>query len=228
MATWILHLRIADRLLSALPGLHAAAFVMGNIAPDSGRAVDFGRYDPPKSVTHYARKTDGETHYDTELFLSEHLRPEQARAYAPRSLAFFLGYYAHLLTDNAWLRLIHDSGEAPRARASRPEWEAYIRAAKRDWYDTDFLYLQSHPGFRAFGIFEGAAGFENDLMDAFGPDAFEVKRQEILAFYREPHEGLRREYPYFAPAQADAFVEEAYCQILPRMKEYSFAGRQSP
>ena len=219
MATWILHLRIADRLLDALPGLDAAAFVIGNIAPDSGRAVDFGRYDPPKSVTHYARKTGGETQYDTGIFLSEHLRPEQARAYAPRALAFYLGYYAHLLADTAWLRLILSDEEARRARTSRPEWEAYIRAAKRDWYDTDFLYLQSHPGFRAFGIFEGAAGFANDLMDAFAPDAFEVKRREILAFYRESPDGLRREYPYFTSAQADAFVEEAVCQILPRLQE---------
>ena len=219
MATWILHLRVADRLLDALPSLDAAAFVMGNIAPDSGHAVDFGRYDPPKSVTHYARKTGGETQYDTAIFLSEHLRPEQARAYAPRSLAFYLGYYAHLLTDTAWLRLILSDEEARRARASRPEWKAYIRAAKRDWYDTDFLYLQSHPAFRAFGIFAGAAGFENDLMDAFASDAFEVKRREILAFYREPPDGLRREYPYFTPAQADAFVEEAVCQILPRLQE---------
>ena len=36
MASWMVHLRIADRLLDSLPGLSAVDFVVGNIAPDSG------------------------------------------------------------------------------------------------------------------------------------------------------------------------------------------------
>ena len=36
MASWMVHLRIADKLLELLKDIDETAFVMGNIAPDSG------------------------------------------------------------------------------------------------------------------------------------------------------------------------------------------------
>ena len=36
MASWMIHLRIADGLLDRIPGLNETAFVMGNIAPERG------------------------------------------------------------------------------------------------------------------------------------------------------------------------------------------------
>ena len=36
MASWMIHLRVADLLMDKIPGLDEIAFVMGNIAPDSG------------------------------------------------------------------------------------------------------------------------------------------------------------------------------------------------
>ena len=36
MASWIVHLRIADQLLDRIPDLRSTEFVVGNIAPDSG------------------------------------------------------------------------------------------------------------------------------------------------------------------------------------------------
>lgn len=36
MASWMVHLRIADLLLSQISGLCPTEFIVGNIAPDSG------------------------------------------------------------------------------------------------------------------------------------------------------------------------------------------------
>ena len=36
MASWMIHLRVADRLLNEPGELDETAFIMGNIAPDSG------------------------------------------------------------------------------------------------------------------------------------------------------------------------------------------------
>ena len=36
MASWMIHLRIADKLLDRIPGLSPIEFIMGNMAPDSG------------------------------------------------------------------------------------------------------------------------------------------------------------------------------------------------
>ena len=35
MASWMIHLRVADLLMDRIPEIDETAFVMGNIAPDS-------------------------------------------------------------------------------------------------------------------------------------------------------------------------------------------------
>ena len=36
MASWMIHLRIADKLLDRIPDISPIEFIMGNMAPDSG------------------------------------------------------------------------------------------------------------------------------------------------------------------------------------------------
>ena len=52
MASWIVHLRIADKLLERFP-FDEASFVVGSIAPDCGRQNPDGlTYTPSKAVSH--------------------------------------------------------------------------------------------------------------------------------------------------------------------------------
>ena len=54
MASWMVHLRIADRLLDSLPKLSAVDFVVGNIAPDSGVPnQDWSEFTPSVIVSHF-------------------------------------------------------------------------------------------------------------------------------------------------------------------------------
>ena len=54
MASWMVHLRIADKLLDQLKDIDETAFVMGNIAPDSGVPnEDWTKFTPPKTVSHF-------------------------------------------------------------------------------------------------------------------------------------------------------------------------------
>ena len=57
MASWMIHLRVADLLMDRIPGLDETAFVMGNIAPDSGVPnSDWTKFQPPKDVSHFNEK----------------------------------------------------------------------------------------------------------------------------------------------------------------------------
>ena len=205
MASWMVHLRIADRLLKYWPDLDAAAFVMGNIAPDSGVPnEDWTRFDPPKSVSHFKGYPD-----PPEAFCTKHFNEELNRTYSRRESSFFLGYYVHLLTDAEWINEVF----APLLRAypdeAATDKDGLIRTAKEDWYDLDFLYLEQHPAFRAFSIYENAVDFDNDFMDIFPRDAFENRRRYICDFYRGGEHGdLHRTYVYLTPEQAEAFVEK--------------------
>ena len=58
MASWMVHLRIADELLNKLDGIDETAFIVGSIAPDSGVPnADWSVFSPPKSVTHFYKRT---------------------------------------------------------------------------------------------------------------------------------------------------------------------------
>ena len=49
MATWMVHLRIADGIRKRIPFLDRLEFLMGNIAPDSGVPnEDWSVYTPEK------------------------------------------------------------------------------------------------------------------------------------------------------------------------------------
>ena len=61
MASWMVHLRIADEILKRMEGLDETAFVIGNIAPDSGVPnEDWSKYFPPKNVSHFKTRLDDE------------------------------------------------------------------------------------------------------------------------------------------------------------------------
>ncbi|MFC4637584.1 hypothetical protein [Deinococcus hohokamensis] len=50
MATWIAHFRMAERRLADWPQFDPTAFVLGKVAPDSGKPNhDWTQFDPPKA-----------------------------------------------------------------------------------------------------------------------------------------------------------------------------------
>ena len=90
-----------------------------------------------------------------------------------------------------------------------------VWAAKGDWYDLDFLYLEQHPDFKAFSVYENAVDYENEFMDMFSRDAFENRRQYICGFYRgDRHGDLHREYTYLTPEKADTFVSDTVRKLI--------------
>ena len=219
MASWMIHLRIADQLMDRIRDLDETAFVMGNIAPDSGIPnADWSVYSPPKSVSHYKTRKGDETFFDIDRFVREHFTAEMIRSYSGREFSFFLGYYVHLLTDVDWTKDIYQPCMEAPADPSGKDKMSFIWEMKRDWYDLDFRYLEEHPAFRAFSIYEQAAGFRNSFMGIFSEDAFDNRREYICGYYHGEHDELYRNYPYLTPEQADKFVHRTAMRILTELK----------
>ncbi len=219
MASWMVHLRIADRLLDSLPGLSAVDFVVGNIAPDSGIPNENGTtFTPSTAVTHFRVDPSNPSAIQIPVFVERYFTPEQRARYSPAQNSFFLGYLVHLMTDQLW------SAQVVNALKERfpDQWQAdrqgLIVRAKEDWYDLDYKYLRQHPDFRSFRIYSGAIGYQNVFMSEFAPDAFDNRRQYITSFYLEENDHLDREYPYLTEGQMDGFVTSACAEILSRLK----------
>ena len=210
MASWMVHLRVADALLDKIDGLQETAFVVGNIAPDSGVPTpDWSAYVPDKKTSHFQISEGGTTEKSIAHFVSLYFTEDMRKAYSPKQYSFYLGYIVHLWTDVLWKAKIWYPSVDRYREAYESDPKDMTKKWKRDWYDLDFLFLRDHPNFRAFEIFEEAAGFENSYLDIFAKDAFDDRRKHITRFYRKKHENLDREYPYLTKIEMDKFVEDA-------------------
>ena len=215
MASWMIHLRIADRLLDELPGLSPAEFIVGNMAPDSGVPnADWSSFTPSTKVSHF-RTDDGtdKKEIDLEAYLKKYFTPTLRVGYDQKQDSFYLGYYVHLLTDCLWSDNIVMPCRVRFAEERAADRNAWIWRMKADWYDLDFKYLRDHPDFRAFRIYQAAAGFSNTYMEEFSPDAFDNRREYITGFYLQEKDNLDREYKYLTGAETDRFVEESTARI---------------
>ena len=214
MASWMIHLRIADKLLDRIPGLSPIEFIMGNMAPDSGVPnEDKTAFSPDPRVSHF-RTDDGtdKKQIDLDAYRDRYFSPELRAGYNDRQYAFYLGYYIHLLTDCLW----SDKIAYPAVKKFGKDNMAWI---KENWYALDFLYLRNRPGFRAFRAYLGSVGFVNTYLDFFAPDAFDNRREYITSFYLQDME-IPTELPYLTEAEADRFVDDAAAEILARLEEF--------
>lgn len=145
MASWMIHLRIADELLAKLPQIDETAFVMGSIAPDSGVPnSDWTEFSPPKAITHFNKKTPSGKRIDADHFCGRYFNETLIRHYSVKEYSFFLGYYLHLLTDVRWTEKILSALKRDHPAAYAGNKSKLIETAKEEWYDLDFLYLKFH------------------------------------------------------------------------------------
>ncbi|MDD4493710.1 MAG: non-canonical purine NTP pyrophosphatase [Eubacteriales bacterium] len=213
MASWMAHLRIADKLLDDIGNLSQQHFIVGNIAPDSGEPVggDWNVFTPSTAISHW--KQEGLPRSErAEKFKEKHL----TSIGRTDAFAFYLGYYTHLLTDYIWSRDIF----LPQKEQYAKEFEqdpGFIWRIKRDMYDLDHLYYKEHPDFNAFAVFAAVSVFPNTYLDYFSETAFETKIEYITNFYKSFNGNLDREYPYFTKSDMDSFVETAVSEIRPKL-----------
>lgn len=220
MASWMVHLRVADMLLDRIDEIRETEFIVGNIAPDSGVPnADWTVYTPSKDVSHFKTYlADGKSKIDVQNYLRQYFTAEKRTEYSREQYSFYLGYLTHLLTDREWVAKIYKPSIARYPEAYAADSHNLLWTLKKDWYDLDFLYLKKHPDFRAFQIYENAVGFVNRYMDIFAEDAFENRREYITGFYRSGREDIEREYQYLTEAQADQFVEDCVEAVTEKLE----------
>ncbi len=216
MASWMVHLRVADMLLEQNENVDEQAFVMGNIAPDSGVPNSYWtKFQPPKDVSHFSEKSQNKT-IKIERFISRYFNDLLIKNYSQKEYSFFLGYYVHLLTDIEWAHNVYEPLLQAYPKEADEDKYKLVWTAKGDWYDLDFLYLEEHPDFRAFAIYENSVNYENIFMDIFSRDAFENRREYICNFYHSNNHGnLHRDYKYLTPKQAEDFVKNTVKKLQP-------------
>lgn len=221
MASWIIHLRVAQGIYEKLDFVHKAEFVMGNIAPDSGiPTADGTGFVPDAGVSHFRTVDEnGIKAVHEDLFIARYFTKEKRESYNERAYAFYLGYLVHLLTDKLWASQIVYGAKKKFSAIFEQDHASFWKKIKRDWYDLDFLYLKKHPAFEAFRIYEGIKEFQNRYLDFFAEDAFVQRKKFIIEFYRKGVEEVEARETYISPEELDTFVEYAVEQIIETINE---------
>lgn len=129
MGTWISHLRIAENLFAAIPGLDETAFTCGSLSPDSGVPnMDWSVFDPPKEVTHFLQPGEDEGRIKDLEFHRLYLAGLSLDD-APARYSFVLGYFFHLRCDNLWSKWIVSTSKVAYAdhlaRRGREGWSDF-------------------------------------------------------------------------------------------------------
>ncbi|MEP7357523.1 MAG: hypothetical protein ABI847_09820 [Anaerolineales bacterium] len=214
MGTWISHLRIAENLLSDLPGLDPLAFSLGSLAPDSGVPnADWSIFDPPKSVTHFLDRGTDEGKIADLAFYRRYLAGLSPAA-NPGRYGFRLAYFYHLVSDRLWSALINDAARVEFAGlldtlSSDGWWKM-----KADWYDLDHKFVRENPQSLFWRLVRNADPPVADL-DFLPAAAIGQQLAYIQNFYGDPKpRELDRPYPFLNAASMDRYVASATASLL--------------
>lgn len=235
MATWITHLRLAEDLLGRIEGLEAAAFAVGNIAPDSGIPDEnWETFTPPPEVSHC--RIPHETYslgWNEDMRFCRHdlLPLPRTGDGAEEAFSYRLGYFFHLVTDNLW----HQQVGYPTMERFAAEFEAdpqFVWEVKRDWYGLDFEYVRSHPRSLFWTVFLGCEYRESYALDFMPPEAVKERIAYIQALYQREDDEVRAHYfdrpdLYLSREEMDRFVEGAVGKLA-RIYSCLFEAQMDP
>lgn len=222
MASWMIHLRVAQGIYKQINSLCTKEFIMGNIAPDSGiPAPDGNGFIPSAEISHF-RTLDSngikDVHYD--LFIQDYFTEEQRKSYDTQTYSFYFGYLTHLMTDKLWAEEIAYTAKDRFSWLFDTDNKGFWEKVKRDWYDLDFLYLKENPKFEAYSIYENIETFKNVFLPFFTENAFEERKCFITEFYRDGVRNVEEHETYLSMEELDEFVEFAVEEII-RLCHYS-------
>ena len=146
MATWTVHLRIAQKFIDSLDFLDKKEFIAGSLAPDCGYKIAERTFSPPPMVTHFS-KTGMKNDCNYKDFAKKYLLCAKTN----KERSFYLGYYIHLLTDILWSFIIYvpTYDMYGTDQKQNPELIKKIRA---DWSLIDAKFYCSNTDFEAFKI----------------------------------------------------------------------------
>lgn len=208
MATWLVHLRIAEKVKEKIADISLPYLMLGSIAPDSGVPDDTYRsYNPSKEVTHFKTKkkeTEGKSTIDLKGFYEKYLIPSKILTRSDNTRAFMWGYYFHLLADDEWNKYV-----APYKRIyekEKHEDKDFVSVMREEIYALDFLYLDKNN----YGIIEKFKNINANInfFSEFEPSYIYECQKKIINCYEKEQYVLDREYRFFSSESIESFINE--------------------
>ena len=215
MATWIVHLRIADEFIkqNIVPDAYKYEFICGSLAPDCGygKKDSNGEFTPPPEITHWT--PDGcKIFCEYQRFYDTYLKNSKKN----NSYYFYLGYYIHLITDVLWSASIYMSTKL-RFREECSNNPDFINTIKKDWYGLDFLFLKNTEYFEPYTILQQIKAV-NDYLPYYEKGQLTMQIRYIADYYKnELNKTYDFSFKYLTEKEMAAFIDTATELILTKL-----------
>ena len=216
MATWIVHLRIADTFIKRgiIPSQYKTEFVLGSLAPDCGygQKDSLSDFSPPPSVTHWAPSgckvvCNYTKFYDT--YLEGHIKDGD--------YYFYFGYYIHLLTDILWSSSIYMTNRFKYAKEYNDNPE-FINVVKQDWYGLDFLFLENTSDFEPMHLLSKVKTVK-DYLPYYEKGQLTKQIKYIYDYYKTNTYNPEHSFIYLTESEMNEFIKTVPDIILLKLKQ---------
>jgi hypothetical protein len=225
MASWIVHLRVAERILEEIEGLDWDQFGLGSVAPDSGIPDEkWEKFDPPAEILHFQPPDkvpgDGARRCKDLEFYRKHLRAVEWPGNEVDRFSFYLGYFFHLLVDNLWSEKIGSPTIKLYESKYKEEYEnenTFRQKVKGDWYSLDFIHVREYPQSFFWQTFLNSE-VTSTFLDFLPEDALKQRVDYIKTFYQRDDEDvdklLDRPFEFLTKERMDAFVADVAKDLI--------------
>jgi len=231
MGTWICHLRIAEKLLSHFPELDKTLFAFGNLAPDSGIPNEtWTEFEPPKEVTHFLQKGEGEDMIRDLVYYREYLANINPQDDIQK-YSFRFGYFTHLICDILWMKYLGSTTKtAFREMIAEDHLKAWDKI-KDDWYGLDQLYNHAHPENLFWQVIHKTPS-PPSYLPFVNEKALHQQYNHIRKFYDEPDPEyfIERKFPYLNASTMTRVVDDtvkATLLVIEQLKHIEIQNLQS-
>lgn len=204
MATWLTHLRIAEKVKEKIRDIDMDYFMAGSIAPDSGKPDKNSKlYEPSEEITHFCRGTDEEKYIELKDFYNRHLRPEDLFIRSDKTRSFYWGYYFHLIGDSIW----HEKYIRSMKKEYKGE-EDFTQLLREEMSALDFEYLEKNPDSNIFLQFQNM-NVKLDFFNEFSPQFIYDNIEKIINYYKNESFKLNRQYKLLDTEAVEKFIDTA-------------------
>lgn len=204
MATWLTHLRIAEKIKNRIKDMDLDYLMAGSIAPDSGRPDEtYRKYEPSKEITHFKKEKNDEVYIDFTAFYNKHLQPEKLIMRSDKTRSFYWGYYFHLLTDKLWFNDYFQ----PNKNKFQGKGD-FVDLIRDEMYSLDFQYLEENTEAYIFKEFLNM-NIRVDFIEEFSPEILYETIDRIKEYYLKESFKLNRNYEFLNLEIIEKFISDA-------------------
>lgn len=213
MASFMIHLRVAEKLYNDIENITEKDFIIGSLAPDCSDVNLKGEFvSPSENISHFYSKRSINVP-DAEKFYEDYLYEKEL---SKECFSFYMGYYCHLLTDICWNEFIKSIvDEYGNEVAKHPSY--IIKAKNNIWESIDLNFIKNEEPFRPYSVLKKNKMYINNYLNVFDKYSFYKKFVKVVNFYESNGKYLDYNLPKSLRNKIDEFVDSTYKRIINRI-----------